>query len=334
MIQLFGILALSLASLTAQAGHRGYDRFEFHLEKLDKMLHEPRDTEEAIEYLVKNDVRRQLFKLEGLARLNKIQYEEFDQIYNKFKKFEDVLGKYTESKEYLDFAVKLGAPAAATKKLKAVLVESKSALSALLEKSWLPDAQGVSGAEDMMQELYDFDWDSDSVDRKLMIQSYVRDIKKVIENEYDMDKLQDGIHELRRRLRWFPIYLLSLDGLVSLKKPTDEAQLPEWESLIKKMGWSGEEKAFATVSVDRYLTISDMVAELGELKDQGEYVGALLSAMGGTAESKKWILNRMKELGIPVRDVHAQAHSIYKELKRDQVLEGLVKELTSSASSR
>ncbi|MCM0606997.1 MAG: hypothetical protein KA715_12980 [Xanthomonadaceae bacterium] len=329
MIKSFVVLALFLVSIHSQAGqYRGYDRFEYLLEELDETLHQPHDANEAIDQFLKNDVRRQLFKLEGLSRLYKIQYEEFDPIYNKFKKLEDVLGKFIETKEYFEFAEKLDAPQAAQKKLKAKLDESRVALVTILEKSWLPDSKGVSGAEDMMEELYDMVWDPDATDRKLMLQSYARDVRKVIGNDYDMDKLQEGIHELRRRLRWFPIYIGSLDGLITIKKPIDETKITEWQLLIKKMNWSGKEKAVASVSYERYLKISDYIKTLGELKDQGEYTAALLAAMGGTAESKKWIFTRMQELGMKVRDVSKEAKVLYSEMRQSQVLEGLLKELT------
>ena len=332
MKSFISLLALGV-SLSANAGqYRGYERFEYHLKQLDKILKVSADTDETIDVFVARDVRKLLFKLEGLARIYRIQYEEFDPIYEKFKKLEDVLGKYLEAKEYFEFADKIRAPESAVKKLKAVMDENKKLLAAALLKTWMPDKNGVTGAEDMMEVLYDFEWDSDSVDRKLILDSFKRDIKKVIENNYDMDQLQAGVHELRRRLRWFSIYLMSTDGMIGIKKPLDEKKIPDWEKAIKKMDWSGDENPFVSLTFDRYSVLSYYISFLGELKDQGEYVGAVLAAMGGSAESKKWILSQMEAIGMPVRDVHKEAKALYAELKKNLFLEGLYKELTPGIS--
>lgn len=327
-----GSLIFTLATLagmpTAQAdGPRGFERFEYRLDQLDRYLRDYPSIDILIKDWRKQNVRSLIFTIEGLARLYTIVDEEyFKGFYKKIKKLEDALGSYTEIEDYIDFAIDIRAPNDAIRKLRSISSGRKKVLADLLKKDWV-ESNGVTGAQEMADDLYEMDWLDTRADRKSLVRAFEVDVNKVIGKKYDMDQLQKGIHELRRRLRWFSIYFSSMDGAIGLEKQTDEAMKEKWEKAIKKFNWSGEEKPTYELNLGRHLQLVSWVEQLGVLKDQGEYVSAVALAMG-SSDAKEWIYDQMKKKGIPIHRVHAEAHEIYDSLKRSNVLESLSKELS------
>jgi hypothetical protein len=59
-----------------------------------------------------------------------------------------------------------------------------------------------------------------------------RMLTNVRDHRFDFNRLEDGIHEFRRRLRWFPILVDSLDGLIMVRDdPPGACPIPALEKL-------------------------------------------------------------------------------------------------------
>jgi len=53
-------------------------------------------------------------------------------------------------------------------------------------------------------------------DRAFLQTEIARRLAKIAATPYDIDALQEGLHELRKDVRWFAIFCASVDGLVQL----------------------------------------------------------------------------------------------------------------------
>src|SRR5207237_5813578 len=124
--------------------------------------------------------------------------------------------------------------------------------------------------------------------------SYVnRELERVLRNvrdgHFDFNRLEDGIHEFRRQLRWFPMHVDSLDGLVLVRDdPPGVCPVPALETLA---GSAAARHRYAnpalqfpathpcTISRCLLWQVSKTVRDLGRIKDEAQGEAALESAL-------------------------------------------------------
>jgi hypothetical protein len=164
------------------------------------------------------------------------------------------------------------------------------------------------------------------VNRQLRVMlTHVRD------GTYDFTKLDGGIHEFRRQLRWFPLTIDSLDGLVLVRDdPPGHCPVPALEALA---GSAAARNKYANPSlrypaphactVSRCLLwqVAKTVRDLGRLKDEAEGTLAI-----------EWALDEDVDIS-STHDVtpaeFARATSIRAELNSTRTLDVLIGQLSS-----
>jgi hypothetical protein len=189
--------------------------------------------------LIEIDARQQLFRLESLLRLYVRQFPDLDKYRLVVKEVEDGLGSYTFAVDAQKFArdkFRAAAPSAARKAeqdyILASLDKKKEAARVSFEKivdrstliAALPELQSVVPATFV-------GWSS-AKDRAYVNGELERMLKVVRDRRLNFNLLEDGIHEFRRNLRWFPIVVDSLDGLIVLGEDAPGAcPVPALEAL-------------------------------------------------------------------------------------------------------
>jgi len=193
--------------------------------------------------LIEIDARQQLFRLESLLRLYARQFPDLDKYRLVVKEVEDGLGSYTFAVDAHKFARdrfrdenRAAAPSAMRKdgqdKILASLDKKKEAARVAFEKivdrSTLIDA--LPELQSVVPETF-VGWSS-SADRAYVNSELERMLKIVRDRRLNFNLLEDGIHEFRRNLRWFPIVVDSLDGLIVLGEDAPGAcPVPALEAL-------------------------------------------------------------------------------------------------------
>jgi hypothetical protein len=219
----------------------------------------PATAGDVAKFAVDNDLRRQIFLLEGMLKLYDGPYPELKVSYAKVKMLEDAIGQVTgahDLKETADTVANLpdGAKhwvetniADAEKKLEQVISgnldpEQKKAIT---ERLGLPDdadigptgfMAGDNGQIPVFGEMIDLmanaDWDSTKKDKKFLMKEIRGRLDEIDDTDYDMADLQGatGLHEFRRDVRWLPIFAEALDGLVELDPKHNP--IKEYEKLL------------------------------------------------------------------------------------------------------
>jgi hypothetical protein len=193
--------------------------------------------------LIENKARNQLFRLESLLRLYVRAFPELDKYRLRVKELEDGLGAYTFAVDSLDFAEdKFEAENAARAPTAARRAEQEKVLDALRKKK---DAARVVFARLFAKSTLEADlpelrsalaanfagW-SPSRDLAFVNRELQRVLKNVRYDTFNFNLFEDGIHEFRRQLRWFPVLIDALDGVITVRNdPPGACPVPALESL-------------------------------------------------------------------------------------------------------
>jgi len=197
---------------------RPFERVLVHAARIDAILRSEPDADKLVDLVMTKDLRRQVFLLEGIAKLyTDIHGKKAEQVYDGAKRLEDQIGQFSMTKSNLAAAQKVGADPSAVAVLKKDMVASRAALKELIVSEWMPDAKGrIPALRDVVEDWGEAKWGSYEKDIDKVKAELSRRLGKLEATPFDMGELETGIHELRRQLRWFPIYAESLNGLFQL----------------------------------------------------------------------------------------------------------------------
>lgn len=270
----------------------GYNRFQIHLNALNEVLEAAQLTSEPALVIFKSNARQSLFYLQALARIYKEIHNKkrFEKMRLAFKMFEDQLGKI----DYYDGFIKIfsknsAVPETITQNLKQHYdVELKNLNELLLEYNWI-NAEKPKIAS-IQKDLATASWKKVEEERSAIAQVLIKHIEE-IEYKYEIgilnfNDLEHGVHEFRRQLRWISIYAQALNGLIQLK--SIENSHPTLDLyLTKKVLESPFNKMPEVISVSKsiclqsasFYALSWMIAESGQLKDEGLSTVCLETAM-------------------------------------------------------
>lgn len=186
------------------------------------------------------------------------------------------------------------------------------------------------------RDLRDVAWPSAAKERK-RLRAFLHDRMASLHTaarSLDMNDIEHGLHELRRKLRWISIYAAALDGAVQLdmraKAPKGWArymtpavvdnpfnQLPEGEP--------GEEPV--RIPAPLFYALSWLIAELGALKDRAQWTETVAhehASLGLAPKSKRVI----GDLSLEPAEAGRQAAAIVQRtLETDRLLERLAEAL-------
>jgi hypothetical protein len=261
----------------------GIARFDYHLKQLDELIAKSSKQKNPALWLYQNNARTPLFMLEGLAKMysgihNK---KKFSKIRAYVKLLEDAFGQI----DYYDaFAKELSAdkkmPATITSYLQAQSREKIQSLNEMLqEKNWLGDDAGR--IKKIRKKLAEADWQDEKKDIKSIQQFYITAINRILEfinkKDFHFSDVEKDVHEFRRMLRWLSIYPQALRGCIQLGK--SKTATPKYltkyltqaitGSPYNKMPDAADLKHFLLFDQNRFYALSWMIAELGDLKDNG-----------------------------------------------------------------
>lgn len=240
-------------------------------------------------WLYNNDARTVLFMLEALTRLHNKAYNEklFTKWNKRFKKLEDLFG---EMDQFLTLETEFKSNKKITKEaLKYFSVNASNVIEKcnqrLLEKDWL---NGKLKSFDYKLSEFKVEYNDD----------YLGELKNTINKEIDailnlcaksnfkFTKIEEEVHELRRKFRWLSIYAQALRGLIQLKKSTKKPsrQLNYFtkdvlDSPYNKLPSRPKNTAIIEFDSDSFFALSWLIVELGELKDVGLKVQKLADAI-------------------------------------------------------
>lgn len=260
-----------------------------------------------LDQLIKNGNRSNLFELEALLRVYEKAYPETlaGFLDEHVRPFEDELGKWIDVREALAFSEKVGAPKEVLAYLKGKEESSKERLKKFLEEQNLFGKHSKSSPLQELQEaLEETDWSKKKKDRKIVLKEVRKLLKEVAESDYDLKLLEEGVHELRRDLRWVPIYLRSFNDLFKLDTRSMSQVKIDSQDPILKSPYSKLPRAQDPVSFPilfprlGFLAINKAVEGLGKAKDIGKMEALLAQALRqtGVASSETRAKNLAKSL--------------------------------------
>jgi ribosomal protein L18 len=316
---------------------RPFERVLVHAAKIDALLRSESDPGKLVDVVMNNDLRRQVFLLEGIAKLySDIHGKKAERVYVGAKALEDQLGRYSMTKSNLATAEKVGADPAAIALLKKDMESSRAALKQLLVDDWMPDAKGrIPALRDVVEDWGEAKWGSYEKDLGKVKEELSRRLGKLESTPYDMNNLEDGIHELRRQLRWFPIYAEALNGLFQLDETANPvaAYTPLLSADIAKSKYvqlpdAGREKDPIALPKSVYCGLMQLTLDLGALKDSGEPIHFLRDAyvragLAPDTASAATVVDKLFSGVADEKKIHADAHGLYEAMKKN----GLVREL-------
>jgi hypothetical protein len=231
--------------------------------------------------------------LEGLAKLyggihNK---KKFAKLKVHFKLLEDTIGQIDYYDAFAkEFLANKKMPAVITNYLQAQSREKIQSLNEILtEKEWLGDNN--IRIKKIRKKLSNADWQDEKDDIKSIQEFYVNAINKILEfiNERDFHftNVESDVHEYRRMLRWLSIYPQALQGCIQLKKSKEVPPGFLSKYLTKAITTSpynvmpdaGDLKCFLIFDQTRFYALSWLIAELGNLKDNGLKVQVIKEAI-------------------------------------------------------
>ena len=284
--------------------------------------------------------------IEELARAFRESIPEFEKVYDTAKGLEDAIGEYAYRYEIREIAERFQLPPNEMQVFRRNEGIAKEALLTFMrENGWMPDSSGrVPALRQILETVTDPKVvKKNATERRILLEYFANEAKDVAETRYDMNLLEDGIHEFRRDIRKMTILLtakrglmrLSLDhGLVRnreladlMKNPdiADSKYVPEFAAYI--------DTAPVVLSRPYFLAIIKYVKEFGLIKDVGQQAEALIHVwmeMGvvkSQAEGQARYDQYARQQGWEPIDVHSRAHNLYNEMNRLGIMHGIYNEI-------
>lgn len=298
------------------------------------------DLDGLVEHVMKVDLRRQVFLLEGIGKVYERRYDEAGATGEAAKELEDALGGLSATRTNLSYAQSVKAPADVIAHLEKAERDAKRDLKKLLSDEWMPDAKGRAPAlKDLAKDWGEAQWDDYATDKKYLRGELVRRLVKVSDSSFDMGNLDTGIHELRRQLRWFPIYTEASNGLLQLdasKNPVKhyEPMLSFQLATSKYVDLPDDSREVDAIHISKslYTALMKLTLDLGGVKDAGEPVEALFEAYQATGNART--LDDAKTQVFKLiggdkidHDVHDNAKTLYAEMKDHKLVEKLAEQV-------
>jgi hypothetical protein len=321
----------------------GQLRFEYFLNQLEELLKKSSKQKNPGLWLYQNNARTPLFMLEGLAKLysgihNK---KKFEKLKVHFKLLEDTIGQIDYYDAFAkEFLTNKKIPAGITNYLQAQSREKIQSLNEILiEKEWLGDND--IRISKIRKKLSKAEWQDEKADIKSIQEFYINAINKILEfiNEKDFKftNVENDVHEFRRMLRWLSIYPQALRGCIQLGKSKIAAPAFISKYLTKAITTSpynvmpdaGDQHIFLLFDQQRFFALSWLIAELGNLKDNGLKVEIIKEAILQTSKTpEKEALAKAYKLAGPTQKTIPQVLDAAEKLSntfcKEKNLENLV----------
>jgi hypothetical protein len=308
-----------------------------------------------IKGLVEKDARRWVFMLEGFLRLYEPELGHRGKLaLMNVKLLEDSLGNISLNNELVDKARAAKLPGPVVDKLQEQKDEQKATYERFVEDHARPKRLGRSP---LIQQVIDAlvkhqgNFHGYHHDRRNLFERLSKIMHKLGTDDYDMTQPAAGIHELRRNIRWLPIDIEALNGLVVL----DDTKNPvaAYKPMLQAIGDGPTDLVkprFVTlpaptrepeplhVSKSLYTAMMDSVLKLGAIKDKYEPL-ALLSELYvkmGLAKDVHAARDKLDPLLDPKeteRDYQGEAKVVYDALRKNDLFGAMSREYADAAEA-
>ena len=321
----------------------GLLRFDLYLNQLEVLLVKSSKQKNPALWLYQNNARTPLFMLEGLAKMyagihNK---KKFSKIKEHVKLLEDSIGQIDYYDAFAkEFLANKKIPAIITNYLQAQSREKIQSLNEMLhENNWLGDDANRIGK--IRKKLTEADWQDEKEDIKSIHGFYITAINKILEfinqKNFRFTNLENEMHEFRRMIRWLSIYPQALRGCIQLSSPKTATPKYLTKYLTKAVKTSpynvlpdaAELSHFLLFDKNRFYALSWLIAELGNLKDDGLKVEVIKEALLQTSKiNEKDALAKASKLAGPghktIKQVLDAAEKINTIFCKEKNLESLI----------
>lgn len=245
----------------------------------------------------KADVRTPAFFLEALARVfaksgHKSQKDDFEVLWMQFKVLEDALGRVDAWSVFHEKAEKKWrSRSAVVEVLREQCVHGIGQADAILrEDGWLNEGEG-NAFNYITQTLEGLDWPTPKEFKRTLLRFLVhlcRSLEnRLVSGEFVLADLEQGVHEVRRRLRWISIYAAVFSGQIQLGSPRDgtsdlsryaRSDILSSRHIELPVPSRDVAKFFDPITVphSEWVALSCVIQDLGVIKDRGQARHALL----------------------------------------------------------
>jgi hypothetical protein len=270
-------------------------RFLFYLERLNSVIlksieiYNTNPINNPIEIIYKDNARTFLFQLEGLARIeNKIGINKkiCTSLLLEFKAIEDALGKYDYWYDLLEKNKNWNISIEIEEYLKKQLfIQAGLTEQLLIKYKWINKNNenkyeyNITGFLNKKKKINKIKIFNEKKELKLLLNLFISEIdsihNKLIKNKFNLNDLENGIHEFRRKLRWVGIYSSALNGKVVIDSNTKTPVLKKYITNENK------KNKFNILPVNKeidyklnflpggYYAMSELIAKIGVIKDKG-----------------------------------------------------------------
>jgi hypothetical protein len=263
--------------------------FLFYSKQLQSLFTKAASQKDPGMWLYKNNARTPLFMLEALTRLHKSAFDEnlFTKWNKRFKKLEDILGEIDKFSAFeKEFKPNKKISSQVVNYFKVNTDKNVKRLNSRLEeKDWL---NGKLKKFDSQLDEFTVEYNDEYINElKFSIIDEVDAILAFVSKfDYQFTKLEEQVHEVRRKLRWLSIYAQALQGLIQLKKSTSSKKTTinyrtkeVLNSSFNKLPVKPKGTAIILFDTESFYAISWLIGELGKLKDDGLKIEELKNAI-------------------------------------------------------
>lgn len=317
-----------------------FNPFLFYSKQLQSLLLKASKQNNPALWLYKNDVRTVLFMLESLTRIHNKAFNEklFDKWNKRFKKLEDLFG---EIDDFISLENKFKSNKKISKEaLKYFSVSANNFIiksnRRLIEKNWFNDK--LKSFDNKLCE-FDIEYNHEYLNelKHIMFREIESILKFCYRSNFNFTKIEEEVHELRRKLRWLSIYAQALNGLLQLKKSLKKSkyQINYFtkdivNSPYNKLPSRPKNTSIIEFDYDSFVALSWIIKELGQLKDTGLEIQKLADAIF-ISENITKEQSIKKVITIMGYDLNIQANILNKSseiasifLLKDKMLEKLI----------
>ena len=244
-------------------------------------------TDLFINHVHENNGRTSMFQLQALARIRKKLHK--DQLaldlLEHFKMIEDAIGKYDYWKVYRELNSKWALPLEILQHIEKEeeisrqnLLDTLSTLGYIKIESdrviYNPDTINNLRSKITLAEQFD-----QKKEKMKLLKFFCKELEKIqsaiVNNELDLNQIEEGVHEFRRKARWLGIYSSALLGKVRLSSSDIDGTLsefltPENENVqFNQLPFNNEQISPLYFLRGGFYALSTIINEIGTIKDKG-----------------------------------------------------------------
>ncbi len=297
------------ASTDGSAGKGpGLARFLPTLDKLNAQLKKIKDDDSSVSSVM--EFRDQLFTLESLFSVynDKDQFgKQFKTDHDDIKAFEDHISHLGDQQDWAREATwsPLVSHGVAVQRRLDLAKATAEFRQFLTSGGWI--GTNPSRLDQIRKDLTSANWPSPAADKALVANAVAKQVRGSMTEEYDLNDVENGIHKLRRQIRWFQYYSAAMPGVFAKSSaegcPLNGPIAPRPQTPV------------GVCKVSSCLTdkIDAAVAQLGDIKGKG----ANEEAMGQTVGTS----------------ITTNATTVYNDLKSSNVMGLLADEVAACGTA-